>query len=179
MAGKIKGIYKVVKEREMEIGLPTDVKHVAHVGVGHSSTVPPSWLDEFKFGPETTTTTTTKSMDNNTDVSHPTTLSIDNTNVSHPTTVSKRSSQGTYSQNLPCFLLHHDVNARLDQSMESQPETKKMRNQSCTDLPNVTNKRKRRKKNNSIAESSSMKSRRVSKTKETSTPLALSPDLRI
>ncbi|KAL4368963.1 hypothetical protein GQ457_05G030410 [Hibiscus cannabinus] len=176
MAGKIKGIYKgfksisnifVVKEREMEIGLPTDVKHVAHVGVGHSSTVPPSWLDEFKFGPETTTTTTTKSTDNKTD-------------VSHPTTVSKRSSQGPIRFDSIRFdgILNFSPN-RLDQSMESQPETKKMRNQSCTDLPNVTNKRKRRKKNNSIAESSSTKSRRVSKTKETSTPLALSPDLRV
>ncbi|GMJ14600.1 hypothetical protein HRI_005129200 [Hibiscus trionum] len=165
MAGKIKGIYKgfksisyifVVKEREMEIGHPTDVKHVAHVGVGHSSTVPPSWMNEFKFGPDTTTTST-----DNTNVSHPTTPSIDNSKVSHLTTLSKRSSQG------------------LDQSIESQPTTKKMRNQSCTDLPNVTKKRKRRKKNNSVAESSSTKSRRMSKTKETSTQLSLSPNIEI
>ncbi|GMI93327.1 hypothetical protein HRI_003002000 [Hibiscus trionum] len=60
---KIKGIYKsfksiskifVVKEREMEIGYPTDVKHVAHVGWDGSSGTPPSWMNEFKTGPDFT-----------------------------------------------------------------------------------------------------------------------------
>ncbi|XP_039049510.1 CRIB domain-containing protein RIC10-like [Hibiscus syriacus] len=58
---KIKGIYKsfkciskifVVKEREMEIGYPTDVKHVAHVGWDGSSGTAPSWMNEFKTGPD-------------------------------------------------------------------------------------------------------------------------------
>ncbi|XP_047309130.1 CRIB domain-containing protein RIC10-like [Impatiens glandulifera] len=57
MAGKIKGIYKsfkyitqifVVKEREMEIGYPTDVKHLAHIGSNGSSGNAPSWMNEFK-----------------------------------------------------------------------------------------------------------------------------------
>ncbi|CAI9755115.1 unnamed protein product [Fraxinus pennsylvanica] len=58
----MKGIYKgfkytlsqffVVKEREMEIGFPTDVKHVAHIGWdGHSGSAP-SWMNEFKTGPD-------------------------------------------------------------------------------------------------------------------------------
>ncbi|XP_021887403.1 CRIB domain-containing protein RIC10 isoform X2 [Carica papaya] len=60
MATKIKGIYKsfkfisqifVVKEREMEIGYPTDVKHVAHIGWDGSSGSAPSWMNEFKPGP--------------------------------------------------------------------------------------------------------------------------------
>ncbi|KAK8612488.1 hypothetical protein V6N13_092603 [Hibiscus sabdariffa] len=44
----------VVKEREMEIGNPTDVKHVAHIGVDHSSTIAPSWMNEFKIGSDNT-----------------------------------------------------------------------------------------------------------------------------
>jgi len=56
MATKIKGIYKgfkyitqifVVKEREMEIGYPTDVKHVAHIGWDGPSGSAPSWMNEF------------------------------------------------------------------------------------------------------------------------------------
>ncbi|KAK8974104.1 hypothetical protein V6N11_064592 [Hibiscus sabdariffa] len=85
----------------MEIGEPTDVIHVAHIGVDHSSTVAPSWMNEFKNG--------------------------------------------------------------IDPSMGSQLETERMRNRSCTDLPNVREKRKRRKKSNSIDESSSIKSQRLSK----------------
>ncbi|THG02022.1 hypothetical protein TEA_009325 [Camellia sinensis var. sinensis] len=42
-------IGSVVKEREIEIGYPTDVKHVAHIGWdGPSSGSAPSWMNEFK-----------------------------------------------------------------------------------------------------------------------------------
>lgn len=34
----------VVKEQEMEIGGPTDVKHVAHIGMDGSSGSAPSWV---------------------------------------------------------------------------------------------------------------------------------------
>ncbi|KAG0485310.1 hypothetical protein HPP92_009186 [Vanilla planifolia] len=37
----------VYKEPEMEIGYPTDVKHVAHIGYSNSANVP-SWMTEFK-----------------------------------------------------------------------------------------------------------------------------------
>ncbi|KAL6888707.1 hypothetical protein ACP4OV_009733 [Aristida adscensionis] len=56
MAIKMKGIFKglkiisqmfVHKEHEMEIGFPTDVKHVAHIGLG-TSDASPSWMNEFK-----------------------------------------------------------------------------------------------------------------------------------
>ncbi|CAN1222342.1 CRIB domain-containing protein RIC7 [Linum grandiflorum] len=59
--GKIKGIYKgfkyiiqifVVKEKELEIGCPTDVKHVAHIGWDGATESPPSWMDGFKTSPE-------------------------------------------------------------------------------------------------------------------------------
>lgn len=72
MATKIKGIYKgfkyisqifVVKEREMEIGYPTDVKHVAHIGWdGHSGSAP-SWMNEFKTPPDFSTTTVANPRD--------------------------------------------------------------------------------------------------------------------
>ncbi|XP_059290087.1 CRIB domain-containing protein RIC10-like [Lycium ferocissimum] len=58
MATKVKGIYKfitsifVVKERELEIGCPTDVKHVAHIGWEGPSGGAPTWMKAFKSGPE-------------------------------------------------------------------------------------------------------------------------------
>ncbi|KAL3522041.1 hypothetical protein ACH5RR_014875 [Cinchona calisaya] len=62
MGTKMKGICKgfnkyisqifVVREREIEIGYPTDVKHVAHIGWdGHSGTAP-TWMNEFRTGPD-------------------------------------------------------------------------------------------------------------------------------
>ncbi|KAE9461693.1 hypothetical protein C3L33_06397, partial [Rhododendron williamsianum] len=40
-------LFAVVKEREMEIGYPTDVKHVAHIGWDGPSGSAPSWMNEF------------------------------------------------------------------------------------------------------------------------------------
>ncbi|XP_043707375.1 CRIB domain-containing protein RIC10-like [Telopea speciosissima] len=57
MATKMKCFYNglkyisqifVVKEREMEIGHPTDVKHVAHIGWDNQSGNAPGWMNEFK-----------------------------------------------------------------------------------------------------------------------------------
>ncbi|XP_059301479.1 CRIB domain-containing protein RIC10-like isoform X3 [Lycium ferocissimum] len=62
MGNKMKGIFKgfkhifnnfAVKERELEIGCPTDVKHVAHIGWdGPSGNNAPSWMNQFKKGPD-------------------------------------------------------------------------------------------------------------------------------
>lgn len=62
MGTRIKGIYKgfkhtlsqifVVKEREMEIGYPTDVKHLAHIGWDGPSGNAPTWMSEFKTVPD-------------------------------------------------------------------------------------------------------------------------------
>ena len=38
------GLGVVVKEREMEIGYPTDVKHVAHIGLDAPSASAPAWV---------------------------------------------------------------------------------------------------------------------------------------
>ncbi|KAK4439311.1 CRIB domain-containing protein RIC10 [Sesamum alatum] len=57
----MKGIYKgfkymtqifVVKDREIEIGCPTDVQHVAHIGWDGQSGSAPSWMNNFKTGPD-------------------------------------------------------------------------------------------------------------------------------
>ncbi|XP_010326651.1 CRIB domain-containing protein RIC10-like isoform X2 [Solanum lycopersicum] len=56
MALKVKGFLKALgisqmfeeKEPEMQIGLPTDVKHVAHIGWDGPSIESPSWMKEFK-----------------------------------------------------------------------------------------------------------------------------------
>ncbi|KAL5199803.1 hypothetical protein ABZP36_021006 [Zizania latifolia] len=57
MAIKIKGIFKGLKiisqifalhkQREMEIGYPTDVRHVSHIDVGTSDACP-SWMSAFR-----------------------------------------------------------------------------------------------------------------------------------
>ncbi|TVU16181.1 hypothetical protein EJB05_39733 [Eragrostis curvula] len=53
MKGIFKGLRVVsqiftVKEREMEIGRPTDVKHVAHIGWGTSTgNASPSWMNDI------------------------------------------------------------------------------------------------------------------------------------
>ncbi|BAF20291.1 CRIB domain-containing protein RIC10 isoform X1 [Oryza sativa Japonica Group] len=54
---KMKGIFKglkiisqifaLQKQQEMEIGCPTDVRHVSHIGVGTSDSCP-SWMSEFR-----------------------------------------------------------------------------------------------------------------------------------
>ncbi|MCL7035587.1 hypothetical protein MKW94_028826 [Papaver nudicaule] len=48
----ISQIFVVTKEREMEIGFPTDVKHVAHIGWDNQSTNAPSWMNEFRTASE-------------------------------------------------------------------------------------------------------------------------------
>ncbi|XP_039001047.1 CRIB domain-containing protein RIC7-like [Hibiscus syriacus] len=59
MKGLLKGlkyfthIFESEKEPEMQIGLPTDVKHVAHIGWDGPSTVQskPTWMNEFQTPP--------------------------------------------------------------------------------------------------------------------------------
>ncbi|KAH1055718.1 hypothetical protein J1N35_033783 [Gossypium stocksii] len=72
----------------MEIGNPTDVKHVAHIGLDSSSDTAPSWMNEFKTGLDSTAKPIRKSR------------------VSNPTFISTCSSQGTFSLNLPYFPLY-------------------------------------------------------------------------
>ncbi|KAM7259602.1 hypothetical protein ACFE04_015343 [Oxalis oulophora] len=57
MKGFIKGFKYITqmfdeKEPEMEIGLPTDVKHVAHIGSEGPSATTPSWMKDFDSAPE-------------------------------------------------------------------------------------------------------------------------------
>ncbi|XP_010542948.1 PREDICTED: CRIB domain-containing protein RIC3-like isoform X2 [Tarenaya hassleriana] len=41
-------IFEEKKELEMQIGFPTDVKHVAHIGSDSPSVNTPSWMNDFK-----------------------------------------------------------------------------------------------------------------------------------
>ncbi|KAL1367653.1 hypothetical protein HN51_021774 [Arachis hypogaea] len=59
-SNKVKGLLKglryisqmfetdATKEKEIQIGYPTDVKHVAHIGYDGPSVNSPSWMNEFK-----------------------------------------------------------------------------------------------------------------------------------
>ncbi|MFS7930449.1 putative CRIB domain-containing protein [Helianthus anomalus] len=60
MATKVKGFFKGLKnisdifdeeeEPEIQIGMPTDVKHVAHIGADGPATESPSWMKGFNEG---------------------------------------------------------------------------------------------------------------------------------
>ncbi|OIV90533.1 hypothetical protein TanjilG_32410 [Lupinus angustifolius] len=47
----ISQIFENEKEEEIQIGNPTDVKHVAHIGWDGPSVNTPSWMNEFKSSP--------------------------------------------------------------------------------------------------------------------------------
>ncbi|KAG4983697.1 hypothetical protein AAZX31_10G172300 [Glycine max] len=54
MKGLLKGlryisqIFDEEDEKEIQIGFPTDVKHLAHIGAENAKASQPSWLSEFK-----------------------------------------------------------------------------------------------------------------------------------
>ncbi|XP_024968428.1 CRIB domain-containing protein RIC6-like [Cynara cardunculus var. scolymus] len=61
MGTKVKGFFKGLKnisnifdeekeEQEIQIGMPTDVKHVAHIGGDGPAVESPSWMKEFDSG---------------------------------------------------------------------------------------------------------------------------------
>ncbi|XP_068664881.1 CRIB domain-containing protein RIC6-like isoform X2 [Aristolochia californica] len=57
MKGLLKGLRYISqifdnKEQEMQIGLPTDVKHVAHIGWDGPSINAPTWMNEFRTTPD-------------------------------------------------------------------------------------------------------------------------------
>ncbi|XAR58656.1 hypothetical protein NMG60_11014137, partial [Bertholletia excelsa] len=41
-------IFEEEKEQEMQIGNPTDVKHVAHIGLDGPSVNAPNWMNQFQ-----------------------------------------------------------------------------------------------------------------------------------
>ncbi|XP_074268621.1 CRIB domain-containing protein RIC7-like [Silene latifolia] len=58
MKGLLKGLRYISQifeegeeEKEIQIGFPTDVKHVAHIGWDGPSVTSPSWMDDFKSTP--------------------------------------------------------------------------------------------------------------------------------
>uniref|UniRef100_A0A5B7BA01 Putative CRIB domain-containing protein RIC7-like isoform X1 n=1 Tax=Davidia involucrata TaxID=16924 RepID=A0A5B7BA01_DAVIN len=67
MKGLLKGlryisqIFDNEKEPEIQIGHPTDVKHVAHIGWDAPSASSPSWLNEFKTTSEPSASATKSS----------------------------------------------------------------------------------------------------------------------
>ncbi|CAK9146821.1 unnamed protein product [Ilex paraguariensis] len=113
------GNFAVVKEREMDIGYPTDVKHVAHIGWDGTSGSAPSWMNEFKTGPDFAET------------------SIGNSGSA----LSPWSSQD------------------FGESMQQQPASEMFRDIPPTDLPNIPKKPKRKKNRSTSSPKSSSSSR--------------------
>ncbi|KAL0535176.1 hypothetical protein IC582_029500 [Cucumis melo] len=147
MSNKLKGIYKsfkyisqifVMKEREMEIGYPTDVKHVAHIGWDGPSGTAPSWMNEFKTAPEHFSAASFGDISDRRDSS--------STAVTAPTTWSSLD---------------------FDQAMLRQQTSDFFGELPRTEIPNLPIKPKKKTRNFS-PKSSSSKSSRVSKTKPSS-----------
>ncbi|EOY28621.1 hypothetical protein QUC31_013123 [Theobroma cacao] len=139
MATKIKGIYKgfkfisqifVVKEREMEIGYPTDVKHVAHIGWDGPSGTAPSWMNEFKTGPDFTAT------------------SIGNSRGSNPTALSTWSSQD-FEQSLGCEPATQMIRDLSSADLPNIPKKQK-RKKKTTSSPKSSSKSSRTSKTKAI-----------------------------
>ncbi|XP_019451567.1 PREDICTED: CRIB domain-containing protein RIC10-like isoform X3 [Lupinus angustifolius] len=74
MSTKVKGIFKGFKyisqifdekEDEIQIGFPTDVKHVAHIGSDDPSANAPSWMNEYKEPTQGTENATEKLEEHN------------------------------------------------------------------------------------------------------------------
>ncbi|KAJ4805841.1 ROP-interactive CRIB motif-containing protein 5 [Rhynchospora pubera] len=47
----ISKIFDAKEEEELQIGLPTDVKHLAHIGFHGPETTGPSWMDQYHSAP--------------------------------------------------------------------------------------------------------------------------------
>lgn len=125
----------MVKEREMEIGYPTDVKHVAHIGWDGPSGTAPSWMNEFKTAPEHFSAASFGDISDRRDSS--------STAVTAPTTWSSLD---------------------FDQAMLRQQTSDFFGELPRTEIPNLPTKPKKKTRNFS-PKSSSSKSSRVSKTK--------------
>ncbi|XP_022140195.1 CRIB domain-containing protein RIC10-like [Momordica charantia] len=156
MSNKLKGIYKsfkyisqifVVKEREMEIGYPTDVKHVAHIGWDGPSGTAPSWMNEFKSAPEHFSAASFGDISDRRDSS--------STAITAPTTWSSLD---------------------FDQAMLRQPASDLFGELPRTEIPNLPTKPKKKSRNSSPkSSSSSSKSSRASKTKHSFGEIKIAP----
>ncbi|PIA50705.1 hypothetical protein AQUCO_01200134v1 [Aquilegia coerulea] len=136
---KIKGIFKgfkfitqmfAVKERDLQIGHPTDVKHVAHIGWDRqASSNAPSWMNDYN----TSSNFSSRSLSN---------LADEHKDHSSSLPVSTWSSQD------------------FEQSMARLPASDIFTESPPTDLPKVPRKHKRKKtKSSSSSESLSLSSR--------------------
>ncbi|KAG6754671.1 hypothetical protein POTOM_040465 [Populus tomentosa] len=182
METKIKGLCKgfkyisqifVVKEREMEIGYPTDVKHVAHIGWDGPSGSAPIWMSEFKT-PDFSTTTVANPRDSNsvtfsTWSSQGIVIVIPSGVLLHyKTSESRAFSRVKKLIGMPLSIDQKANRRDFDESMGHQTMPNVFNDIPPSDLPNVPKKPKTRKKKTSSSSpnSSSSTSRISRKTKQ-------------
>lgn len=114
----------------MEIGYPTDVKHVAHIGWDGPSGTAPSWMNEFKTGPDFTAT------------------SIGNSRGSNPTALSTWSSQD-FEQSLGCEPATQMIRDLSSADLPNIPKKQK-RKKKTTSSPKSSSKSSRTSKTKAI-----------------------------
>ncbi|XP_047332108.1 CRIB domain-containing protein RIC10-like [Impatiens glandulifera] len=156
MATKIKKIYKGIKyitqifvvkeEQEIEIGLPTDVKHIAHIGWDGASGNQPTWMNEFKAKPNKVPATTNVKVK-----AKP--------NKVPATTNVKVNIEETKSPNSPILTW----SSQDFESMDNQPVTEMFDVTPNMDIPKK--KKKKRKKSTSISSTNSTTRRVAIKSK--------------
>ncbi|KAA3467923.1 CRIB domain-containing protein RIC7-like isoform X1 [Gossypium australe] len=164
MKGLLKGlryisdIFEQEKEQEMQIGNPTDVKHVAHIGMDGPSANKPSWMNEFNSAEELSSDTLANNLQE-------TPSSAENGTAVESSKVSEKGSRGHRSSN----------NSMGSPARESSSQGRRHSNRSSNgsespsqDLPDIPKKSRRKKSKASSggSDGSSISSR----TKEGSLP---------
>ncbi|XP_038988588.1 CRIB domain-containing protein RIC10-like [Phoenix dactylifera] len=151
MASKMKGLFKGLKylsllfaqkEHDMEIGYPTDVRHVAHIGWDNSCGSAPAWLSEFKASSD-----------------------FSSASLGRETSWASQGSFFLLSSSLflivtyPPYNMGQSCERYFDQSKELQPLSGIFADHPCPDIPKAPKKPRRRKAKDSSPSSSSRSSR--------------------
>ncbi|KAL8104883.1 hypothetical protein AgCh_028885 [Apium graveolens] len=139
------------KEEEIQIGLPTDVKHVAHIGNdGSSSSNTPSWMTEFQGSSQTSSAARSNSKHSAKSASKGT-RDLQNGSIGSPNR-GKMKQSGSSSPSSAIQKPRRQKNSNLDSSG---------RKQSSKDTNGSTRSSRRKKKGGSAGVEGSSRSRNV------------------
>ncbi|KAF7837449.1 CRIB domain-containing protein RIC7-like [Senna tora] len=179
MSTKVKGIFKGFRyisqifdekeEDEIQIGFPTDVKHVAHIGMDGPSANAPSWMNDFKGSSDVSSPKQEVAppnsleipKDNNKnskgsklkDIPNSRHQSIDNTNLDSP----KRSSDGTKPRR------HRSSDPTSDTSTGTRPSRRNRNSNPGSDSTAADGTKPRRRKTKTASVDGSEKTEKSSR----------------
>ncbi|KAK1411261.1 hypothetical protein QVD17_37808 [Tagetes erecta] len=125
------------KEPEIQIGAPTDVKHVAHIGCDGPSSQAPTWMSEYKGGSESKTSETNAGSKGG--------GTTDSPSRAHKTKQSRRSAHGNDTSN---HKPRKNKSNTSESSVNESSRTRRLKNSFLGSEPPAqeTNVKKNRKK---------------------------------